>query len=132
MTQLNRLPRTTQEAWEWQYRGICRSDDPRLFFHPDGERGAARRRRDQAALALCIRCPVLESCRRHALSVREPYGVWGGLTEEDRQLAFQRSRFADPPARHGDESVAAGTPPSSDPAGDSADLPGAHRAAASA
>lgn len=27
---------------------------------------------------------VLEECRRHALRTREPYGIWGGLSEEER------------------------------------------------
>jgi WhiB family redox-sensing transcriptional regulator len=27
---------------------------------------------------------VLEPCRRHALAVQEPYGVWGGLSEAER------------------------------------------------
>ncbi|MFE7532411.1 WhiB family transcriptional regulator [Kitasatospora sp. NPDC057542] len=26
------------------------------------------------------RCPVLLECRRYAMTVREPYDVWGGLT----------------------------------------------------
>jgi WhiB family redox-sensing transcriptional regulator len=28
---------------------------------------------------------VLRQCRAHALAVREPYGVWGGLSEQDRE-----------------------------------------------
>ena len=54
------------------------------FFHPDGERGPARARRQTAAKAVCARCPVIEACLKHALSVREPYGVWGGMSEEER------------------------------------------------
>jgi len=27
---------------------------------------------------------VIEQCREHSLAVREPYGVWGGLSEEER------------------------------------------------
>jgi WhiB family redox-sensing transcriptional regulator len=27
---------------------------------------------------------VLDQCRRHALEVHEPYGVWGGLSEAER------------------------------------------------
>ncbi|MCW2535353.1 MAG: Transcription factor WhiB, partial [Modestobacter sp.] len=46
--------------------------------------GPARARRQAAAKAVCGRCPVLESCLQHALSVREPYGVWGGMSEEER------------------------------------------------
>jgi len=37
---------------------------------------------------VCVRCPVLRQCRQHALSVREPYGVWGGLSEEDREVVY--------------------------------------------
>jgi WhiB family redox-sensing transcriptional regulator len=33
---------------------------------------------------VCRRCPVLEQCRLHALSAHEPYGVWGGLSESER------------------------------------------------
>jgi len=27
---------------------------------------------------------VIQQCREHALKVREPYGVWGGLSEDER------------------------------------------------
>jgi len=27
---------------------------------------------------------VIAACRAHALSVQEPYGIWGGLSEDDR------------------------------------------------
>ena len=33
---------------------------------------------------MCQTCPVVEQCRRHALAVHEPYGVWGGLSEAER------------------------------------------------
>jgi WhiB family redox-sensing transcriptional regulator len=43
------------------------------------------------AKAVCSRCPVVESCLRWALAAREPYGVWGGLSVEEREalLAMQ-------------------------------------------
>jgi len=87
MAELSRLPAAVVEAYEWQYEGACRSADPNLFFHPEGERGPSRRRREAAALAVCADCPVRERCRQHALSVREPFGIWGGLTEDDRLQA---------------------------------------------
>jgi WhiB family redox-sensing transcriptional regulator len=31
---------------------------------------------------------VLRQCREHALAVREPYGVWGGLTEDEREAIY--------------------------------------------
>jgi WhiB family transcriptional regulator, redox-sensing transcriptional regulator len=80
------------DIWEWQLQGACREADPRLFFHTEGERGSARRGRDDAARAVCASCPVIEECRRHALAVREPYGVWGGLSEDDRELIYSRER----------------------------------------
>jgi len=45
-------------------------------------------------------CPVLEECREHALSTREPYGVWGGMSEEERRAYYEQQarRFANEPA----------------------------------
>jgi WhiB family redox-sensing transcriptional regulator len=55
-----------------------------MFFHPDGERGPRRNAREKAAKAVCATCPVLAACRAHALAAQEPYGIWGGLSEEER------------------------------------------------
>ncbi|GAA2243460.1 WhiB family transcriptional regulator [Rarobacter faecitabidus] len=84
MTEVSRLPGPVMDLWEWQYKGSCRDVDDTVFFHPEGERGAARRRRAEAAKAICAECPVLQQCREHALHVREPYGVWGGMSEDER------------------------------------------------
>jgi len=85
MADLTRLPGPNADLWDWQLHSACRHADPDLFFHPDGERGPARANRDRAAKLVCASCPVLASCRAHALQVREPYGVWGGLSEDDRE-----------------------------------------------
>ena len=61
---------------------------------PDGERGRARADREQRAKELCRRCPVIAQCRAHALAVGEPFGVWGGLSESDRE------RLLNPPDSH--------------------------------
>jgi WhiB family redox-sensing transcriptional regulator len=71
--------------WEWQLRGACRQADPELFFHPWGERDPSRSRREVAAKKVCADCPVVAHCRDYALESREPYGVWGGLSEHDRE-----------------------------------------------
>ena len=84
MAELSRLPGPIMDLWEWQYLGACRETGPESFFHPEGERGGTRRRRAEAAKAVCATCPVIQECREHALRVREPYGVWGGLSEDDR------------------------------------------------
>nr|WP_236653713.1 WhiB family transcriptional regulator [Streptacidiphilus melanogenes] len=58
--------------------------DTRLFFHPAGERGAVSEERERAAKRVCAACPVLAQCREYALECAEEYGVWGGLSENDR------------------------------------------------
>nr|WP_276611916.1 WhiB family transcriptional regulator [Kineococcus vitellinus] len=80
------------QAWGWQVRGSCRQADPELFFHPDIERGAERQHRDAAALRICAECPVLRPCREYVLARREVHGVWGGLTEEQREEVWSRHR----------------------------------------
>ena len=81
-------PVPVADLWEWQFRGLCRTTNPETFFHPEGERGPSRRWSDQRAVAICQACPVIEECREHALRVREPYGVWGGMTEEEREQHY--------------------------------------------
>jgi WhiB family redox-sensing transcriptional regulator len=82
--------RPIADEWDWQYQGSCRGMDPEMFFHPDGERGPRRRNRENAAKAVCASCPVLQKCREQALAVAEPYGIWGGLSEDDRVAILSR------------------------------------------
>lgn len=53
----------------------CRDDPERAY---DDNRIAE-------AKAVCLRCPVLATCRGLAMQVREPWGVWGGLTVAERE-----------------------------------------------
>jgi WhiB family transcriptional regulator, redox-sensing transcriptional regulator len=85
MADFSRLPGPNADLWDWQLVSS-------LFFHPEGERGAARSSREAAAKEVCMRCPVRAACAAHALAVREPYGVWGGLTEDEREEMLGRSR----------------------------------------
>ena len=64
-------------------------------------------RPDAAAVAVCAGCPVLQQCRNHGLSVREPYGVWGGLTEDDREAIYLAERKDRAAARRSDGLAAA-------------------------
>lgn len=85
MTDIRRLPGPVGEKWEWQLLGACRGAPSEVFFHPEGERGPTRAARELAAKLICRPCPVISACASHALSAREPYGVWGGLSESDRE-----------------------------------------------
>ncbi len=84
MTDMSRLPGPIADLWDWQLQAACRAVDTGTFFHPEGERGHDRAARDLAAKEVCSHCPVIRECATHALKVREPYGVWGGLSEEER------------------------------------------------
>jgi WhiB family redox-sensing transcriptional regulator len=84
MSNMTRLLSTISDIWDWQCRGLCRGRDSAQFFHPEGERGPSRSRREAAAKALCRACPVRAECAAHALNSPEPYGVWGGFTELER------------------------------------------------
>jgi hypothetical protein len=44
------------------------------------------------AKAICAECPVRQRCFEGALARREPYGVWGGLTEDDREAIYATER----------------------------------------
>ncbi|BAH55144.1 putative WhiB family regulatory protein [Rhodococcus opacus B4] len=80
------------DSGNWQARAACRGSELAVFFAPDAERGHARARREAHARQICLPCPVLEQCRDHALTVGEPYGVWGGMTEADRRRHTKRLR----------------------------------------
>ncbi|BAW04371.1 WhiB family transcriptional regulator [Nocardia seriolae] len=86
------LPGPNADVWDWQMRGSCRGQDSSVFFHPDGERGRARAQRELRAKEICKACPVLLHCRSHALKVSEPYGIWGGMSETERELHARRNR----------------------------------------
>src|SRR5205807_7773943 len=92
MAELSRLPRAVNENWDWQVHAACRGMNSSVFFHPESERGDARAQREARAIQICRSCPVITQCREHALSVQEPYGIWGGLGQEElrRRIAARR------------------------------------------
>ncbi|KJY20497.1 MULTISPECIES: WhiB family transcriptional regulator [Streptomyces] len=62
----------------------CRSGEREVFERGANERAEAAREREEAAKAVCHRCPVRLPCRRHALADRILHGVRGGLTPDER------------------------------------------------
>ncbi|SHG02504.1 WhiB family transcriptional regulator, redox-sensing transcriptional regulator [Jatrophihabitans endophyticus] len=85
MGEIRRLPELREGDWDWQMSAACRGQDTATFYHPENERGPSRARREMQAKAVCSGCPVVQSCLRWALAAREPYGVWGGLSVEERE-----------------------------------------------
>ncbi|MFF1909514.1 WhiB family transcriptional regulator [Kitasatospora sp. NPDC058218] len=87
MSDTSHLPGAPDHRWTRPQHAACRSTDGSRFFrHVDGPGSADAS--EEAAKALCGACPERIECRRHALAAREPFGVWGGLGEEERHALF--------------------------------------------
>lgn len=75
----------------WADDAACRGAERHLFFSPDVlENKETRLKRERQAKLLCRACPVREDCLAEAMSSRESYGIWGGLTEQERRSLLRR------------------------------------------
>ncbi len=83
--------------WSWQDKALCKTDgvDPEIFFHIDKLHGPERKARESAAKKICTACPIRTECLEHALAVPENFGVWGGLTEDERMVIVKFKRSID-------------------------------------
>jgi len=64
------------DATAWMGRGLCGETDPEAFF-ADGPAEPAK--------AVCAGCPVRRTCLAYALTEEIGWGVWGGLTADERE-----------------------------------------------
>ena len=75
----------------WQLRAACRGPQSEAFFPPvQAERKEERLERERAAKAICRTCPVRSPCLEYAIAIREPHGIWGGLSETERKQLLDR------------------------------------------
>jgi WhiB family transcriptional regulator, redox-sensing transcriptional regulator len=72
----------------WQDQAACRAEHHELFF-PVGSTARARRQLAKAK-SVCHRCPVVADCLAWALDTGQCYGVWGGLSEYERDELRRR------------------------------------------
>ncbi|MUM03956.1 MULTISPECIES: WhiB family transcriptional regulator [unclassified Mycolicibacterium] len=56
-----------------------------LFYQPDNEPRANTAHRERLAKQICRTCPVMLTCRGHAVRAGESHGIWGGLTAIERR-----------------------------------------------
>jgi WhiB family transcriptional regulator, redox-sensing transcriptional regulator len=75
---------------DWHRDAACR-DAGELFYAPDFEVKEERIEREYLAKRLCRACPVQAECLESALARKEPHGIWGGQSEDDRRVS-QRAR----------------------------------------
>jgi len=68
--------------------GVDCEGAPDNFFPEDYLDPLTRRLATDAAKTICKECPVIAECANYALTAREPFGIWGGLTSEDRRQLY--------------------------------------------
>jgi WhiB family redox-sensing transcriptional regulator len=63
----------------WKLSGSCsRTGQPDLWY-------STNRQEQRAAQKICYRCPVLSECLIYAFQKDEQFGIWGGMTEQERR-----------------------------------------------
>jgi WhiB family transcriptional regulator, redox-sensing transcriptional regulator len=79
------LSDVSQHSTEWQISAKCRGEAGRDFYPPfGGERKRDRVAREHRAKLVCGSCAVRTQCLDHAIASGERYGVWGGMTFDER------------------------------------------------
>jgi WhiB family transcriptional regulator, redox-sensing transcriptional regulator len=72
----------------WRESAACRGTDSRLWFPAsDGQRWSSRKVRTLTKVAkkICGVCPVQRECLEWAVDTDERFGIYGGLTERERE-----------------------------------------------
>ena len=75
--------------FDWRLAAACRDKDPELFF-PLGNAGMALQQLEEEK-AVCRSCNVATECLKCALETNQDYGVWGGLSEDERRTLKRRA-----------------------------------------
>ena len=70
----------------WQLKAACRGPQASVFFPPPHfERKDEKLERETRAKSICSSCSVKDECLDYAVAIREPHGIWGGLTDLERK-----------------------------------------------
>ena len=65
----------------WQVKAACRGPQALFFFPPSTfERKDSKQDRERRAT-----CAVRQPCLDYAIRIREPHGIWGGMSESERE-----------------------------------------------
>lgn len=91
--------RTDDLDWAWQDDALCAQTDPEAFYPDKG--GSTRE-----AKAVCAACTVRAECLEYALAHDERFGIWGGLSEQERRPLRKQRRAATAASAAGSEVVA--------------------------
>ena len=79
------VPAPDAEDRGWYSQAACRGHDTETFYRVENARGIQREAREAQAKAVCAGCPVSAPCLDSAMTTGERYGIWGGLSPEERR-----------------------------------------------
>lgn len=69
----------------WKLDGLCAQIGlPDMWYSTD-------KREQQQAIQVCNLCPVKQECRDFAFDNNEIFGIWGGMTENQRKFFRNRN-----------------------------------------
>lgn len=86
---------------EWRLIAACKGMSADLWYPPelaDLDDEVENKKRETPTLyaagkRICMeQCPVQEECLEHALTNREPFGMWGGKTRPERNTILRQRR----------------------------------------
>ena len=99
-------PNTSRHTSDWRDDALCRAENenPEDWF-PIGA-GPAAKAREHYAKSVCRFCPALQACGQWAIQTRQPFGVWGGMSEAERRAILRRRGVRMPADPDVEEAVA--------------------------
>ncbi|WP_395153234.1 WhiB family transcriptional regulator [Ilumatobacter sp.] len=72
--------------FDWRSKAACQGDMGSAFYPPlRSEKRSIKEAREKRAKKVCASCVVRTTCLDQALHRGERYGIWGGLTDLERQ-----------------------------------------------
>ena len=77
---------------DWMTRAACRDAPNAELWFPVSEVGAPQQVQINEAKSVCQSCTVRTSCLEEALAIGAA-GIWGGLTESERDLLSRAPRM---------------------------------------
>jgi WhiB family redox-sensing transcriptional regulator len=63
---------------DWHESALCAQTDPDAFYPEKGDSARDSKR-------VCLGCPVRKECLEDALRRQEQWGIWGGLSPQERK-----------------------------------------------
>lgn len=72
------------DDYSWHAEAACAGLPTDMFYYDDFARGPERDEKVQAALAVCMTCPVIDECLKDAIARGDRYSIQGGTTPEQR------------------------------------------------